>query len=211
MRTPASCCSPCISGPRAPPRQTPQGREATGKPLPPSAFPGHHVLPSPMSKPCAPACEGVGGWPPSLFLLPLLWACQECREIRGRGHRKCLLPSKDSSSCKWRELGEGRACGKLSPRQGKPAHPSPADRRALSPRAGHCECPLRGHQGLLATVSCFHPGLSVSPLRLGLFKSRLSGAPPLTGSPWPLLQEATPQRPVCVGGAWPWGLNPSAQ
>lgn len=80
-------------------------------------------------------CGLRGGWrpAPSLFLLPLLWACQECREIRGRGHRKCLLPSKDSSSCKWRELGEGQACGKLSPRQGKPAHPSLADRRALSP------------------------------------------------------------------------------
>lgn len=164
--------------------QTPQ-REKNHRESPVTllASSGHCVssLP-PTSMSCA--LRGVAAPAPSLFLLPLFWACQECREIRGRGHRKCLHPSKDSSSCKWRELGEGRGRRKVVPPP-RPARTSQPCRQkgSFSPALAHCECPLRGDaEGRSPVGSLAQAGLREArclscSLNVGSLQSRLSGDP----------------------------------
>lgn len=102
-----------LCGPLRPGRH-PRGSRTTGK-APSPCWPSLGTVCPPFPPLLVLCAEGGRPQPPSLFLLPLLWACQECREIRGRGHRKCLHPSKDSSSCKWKELGEGRGRRKVVP------------------------------------------------------------------------------------------------
>lgn len=144
------------------PGRHPTGRKTTGKsPVTLLAFSGHCVSSLPPTSKFS-ALKGMAVPAPSLFLLPLLWACQECREIRGRGHRKCLHPSKDSSSCKWRELGEGRGLRKVVPPP-RPASTSQPCRHkgSFSPTWTYCECPLRGEAEGLYTSGLLGTGRSL--------------------------------------------------
>ncbi|XP_019514008.1 PREDICTED: uncharacterized protein LOC109391166 [Hipposideros armiger] len=172
-----------LCGPLRPGRH-PRGRRTTGK-APSPCWPSLGTVCPPFPPLLVLCAEGGGAAPaPSLFLLPLLWACQECREIRGRGHRKCLHPSKDSSSCKWRELGEGRGRRKVVPPP-RPARTSQPCRQkgSFSPALAHCECPLRGDaEGRSPVVSLAQAGLREArcrscSLNAGSLQSRLSGDP----------------------------------
>lgn len=99
------------------------------------------------------------------------------------GHRKCLLPSEDSSSCKCRELGEGRGpVESCPPAKANPQSQPGRQKGSFSLILVHCEYPGRETKGLhtllpLLPWALWRAVFSFHCLKWGLLKSRLSGDP----------------------------------
>lgn len=149
----------------------PEGGDQDKNPFEPCRLFGHRVLHPPFPSPGAWGARPQA--PSSVFAAPL-WACQECREIRGRGMQEMPPSLRGQLQLEVQGWGGARAAESRPPAKANPLLPALQTEGLFLPHSGPSWTPReRGSRGWsrrspLREVSC----LSSSCLKWGLLKSR---------------------------------------